>query len=72
MLGEELLNILGLVRREVVEHHMNFLGPSGTLDQALEKRYELLGSVPGRRHTVHRAGLDVNSGVQRERAVAIV
>ncbi len=72
MLSEEVVDVLGLVRGEIVEHHMNLLGPSGTRHQAFEESDELLAGVPSRRHALHLTGLHVESCVQRQRAVAIV
>ena len=66
MLGKEPLNVFSLVSLKVVEHNMNFLGPPSTLNQAIEKGDELLGSVPRRCHAMHLPGLDIESSVQRK------
>ena len=72
MLRQETLHVFGLVRRQVVEHYMNLLGPLGALDQAGQKRHELLRGMPRRGHAMHFAGLHVQGCLQRQCAVTIV
>jgi hypothetical protein len=47
MLGEEALDVFGLVRGEVVEHDVNLLRPARALHQPFQERNELLAGVPG-------------------------
>ena len=51
---------------------MNFSGPVGSCYQAIEERNELLSGVPPCGHAMHLTGLDIQSCIQRKRAVAIV
>lgn len=53
MLSKEMLDILGLMRRKVVENHVNFLGPFGAFHQAVQKGDDLLRSMPLRGHAVY-------------------
>ena len=68
--GQEFVNVLGLVGREVVGDHMNFLTLGLVGHDVGEKRHELSRGVPRGGLTQHLAGFCVEGSVQRERAVA--
>src|SRR5678815_1151316 len=69
---EELVDALGLVRGEVVGDDVDLLA-AGLVDHDVgEKRHELSRGVPLRGLAQHLAGPGIESGVQRQRAVAEV
>src|ERR1700682_2594379 len=72
MLGQKWLDALGLVRREVVSDDVNFLALGLVNHDVSEKRDELRRGMPLRRLAQYLAGLGVECGVQRQRAVAVV
>lgn len=71
MLVEELLDLFGLVGREVVQDDMDFPFALGLADRVFQKADELLTGVAGGRPAMHLAGLHVQGCVQRQGAVAV-
>jgi len=72
MRGQEVFDLLTLVRREIVRDHMDLLAAWLVDHDVGEECDELRGSVPLCSFAQHLAGLGVEGGVQRERAVTEV
>ena len=72
VLGEERIDSLGLVRREVVGDHMDLFALALVHHEVGQKRDELRRGVTLSGLAQHLAGLGVERCVQRERAVAEV
>jgi hypothetical protein len=63
MLRQEPLHGFGLVRRQIVQHDMNFLRPTSPAEQLVQEGDELRAGVPLRRLTLHLAGFHIQSGI---------
>ena len=72
VIGEELLNGFGLVRREIIENDVNFLGPPGAAHQIRNEGDEFFAGVPLGRFSLDFAGLDVQRCIERQRAMPII
>src|SRR3954451_22645864 len=66
---EETSNCLGLMCRQVIEHNVDLLGPSGMLYQSAEKVDELSTGVTWRGLALHLACFDIQCRVQRQGSV---
>ena len=69
MFCQELLDVFSLVRGEIVEHDVSFLGAIGTIHQTGKKRDEFTAGMSRRSHAVHFTGPHIQTGIKRERAV---
>src|SRR5215831_8252718 len=69
---QELGDLRGLVRRQVVSDHMDFLGRRLIDDDVGQKGDKLCRSVARRGFAQHLTGFGVERGVQRQCAMAIV
>ena len=72
MRGQEVLDALGLVRREIVGDHVDLFAARLVDHDVGQERDELGRGVPRGGLAQHLAGLGVEGGVQRQRAVAVV
>ena len=69
---QELGDLFGLVRRQVVGDHVDLLGRRLVDDDVCQEGDELRRSVPRRSFAQHLAGFGVERGVQRQRAMPVV
>src|SRR4029453_5699059 len=72
MLGEERIDALGLVRREVIADDMNLFAPGLVSDDVSEEGHELGAGVPRRCLAQDLPGLGVEGGIKRKGAMAVV
>src|SRR3990170_8135464 len=72
MFSEKLLDLLGLVRREIVQDHMDLFLLRLVRDEITQERDEFRRGVPGSGLAEHRSGPRIKGGVEGERAVAKV
>src|SRR5213595_3045766 len=72
VLGEEGIDLLGLVRREVVGNDVNLFAPRLVHHDVGEKGYEFSRGVAACRLAQNLTGLSVERCVQRQRAMAVV
>ena len=69
---EKIGNGLGFMRGEVVEDDVNLLPGPAQRHHFFQKSHEIAAGVAGRGFSVHPAGLGVQRGIQRKRAMTVV
>src|SRR6267143_1782140 len=72
MIGQELCDPLGLMRREVVGDDVDLATPGLQRNNLAQESHKLLGGMVGSGLTQDLAAFGVERGVQRERAMPIV
>lgn len=69
---QEIGDLLGLVRRQVIQEDVDLLPQRAQLNDSTQEINELVAGVAGRSLAVHLSGTHVQGRVQRERSVTLV
>ncbi len=62
----------GLMRRKIIENHVNVLLGLAEPNHLMQKIHELIAGVAHCRFAVDLAAMHIESGVERQRAVTII